>query len=98
MGKRRKKTDYTKYIIDVSHRKGLNLQSCNAFYDSDEELKKIIKELDEQMRQLELMEKKYYSNNACVERVSNRGSLTLIHEKATNFISKKNNKMRTDET
>lgn len=76
-----------KNIIDVSYRKNLHIDSEKTY--SDEELQILISELQKQMEQMKLMEQKYYSMNASIERISRRNFIDIIKEKFESVVSAK---------
>lgn len=88
--KRSNQENDKKYIIDVSHRKNISMKSDNDSFYSDEELIELIEELENQIRRLELIEQKYYSNNACIDKIIQRSSWDLIRGKLDDFIAKRN--------
>lgn len=86
--KSRKKSNRDIRLIDVSQRKYLNMISDEKMFEG-EELQNLITELNAQIKQLELLEKRYYSNNAYIERISKRSLWDILCEKMENLALKK---------
>lgn len=86
MGKNNKKKKKGKNeFLDMSYRKKIDID-LNQKYN-DEELYVLIEELNEQIKQLNDLHKKYYSSNAYIERICKRTFFDILQEKIESILA-----------
>ncbi len=88
-----KKRNNNKNVLDMSFRKDLII-NANKIY-TDEEFNNFICELKEQVKQLEAIQKKYYSSNFRIDNIYKRTFTDILHEKLNSIpmANKKNKRL-----
>ncbi len=79
--KQNKSTDY----FDMSYRNKIDYSIPQKRY-TDEELLKLIKELQKDMEYLKILQQKYYSSNSYIERIRKRNIFDILQEKIAYII------------
>lgn len=85
MAKRNKKNKKCiQQKIDMSHREDVVVGIAEYQFDN-EELLKLVKELQNQINLMEQLQKEYYSSNALIERTSKRRFVDILRAKIFNI-------------
>ena len=81
-----KKSKKNNGIVDMSSRKKMDIIYEHEY--TDEDINSLLLELQKQMKQMEVIQQRYYSLNAYIDRIQERTFSNILEAKLLSIISK----------